>query len=113
MPSDLAAVLNRAADLIEPPGAWTQGALARDATGSPVPVYEPSAVSFCVAGAVIRETNGCEMQSWSPIHRALATRDHRFTSASVWQDQHERTQAEAVQLLRDAARLAEHEETTR
>lgn len=114
MPADLAVVLNRAADLITPPGAWTQGSYARDAEGCPVPLDDPYAECFCVAGAIARFAKG---EDWADglqiVRRTLNTgRAVPFVSVSGWNDEAGRTQAEAVQLLRDAARLAEREGAT-
>lgn len=117
MPADLAVVLNRAADLITPPGAWTQGSNARDAEGCPVPLDDPYAECFCVAGAIARFAKG---EDWADglqiVRRTLNTGRVPFVSfvdsVSGWNDEPERTQAEAVQLLRDAARLAEREGAT-
>ncbi|MFA6031846.1 MAG: hypothetical protein WC889_02965, partial [Myxococcota bacterium] len=53
--SDLsvADVLERAADLIEPEGAWTQGESARDANGKPLKQgSDHNAVCWCVLGAI-------------------------------------------------------------
>jgi hypothetical protein len=50
-PSD---VLERAAALIEPPGAWTQGEYARNECGSPRAWDDPDAACFCARGAIYR-----------------------------------------------------------
>lgn len=111
MTSEIAGVLYRAADLIEPEGAWTQNRNARDAFGNAVLATDSSAVCWCAYGAVLRESN-YRMIGGRPYDRllqALRTREQRVMSVSMWNDAPERTQAEAVQLLRDAAKLAERE----
>lgn len=107
-------VLAAAADLLEKPGAWTQfdnpdeypdGETARDASGNSVPGDDPTAVCFCVFGAIERI---CP----SPLvgreaDRLLAASLGMSTGAIVdWNDAPERTQAEVVTALRQAARQA-------
>lgn len=44
-------VLKAMRALISDPARWTQDAWARDASGRPVMEFDPTAVSFCMAGA--------------------------------------------------------------
>ena len=117
MSSEIAGVLYRAADLIEPAGAWTQGEFARDAGGRACDAWSPNAACFCVHGARKAAAKGTG-PGWGTllgglagdfVRRALGVRTSWHVT--VWHDRPERTQAEAVQLLRDAAKLAEQEAT--
>lgn len=106
-----AEILAKAADLIEPEGAWTQGRLA---TSEPTDLYEldprsPYAHCFCAVGALCHVTNA---RNWSELPTAIdqiaveiAARAG-FTSLSDWNDALGRTQAEVVRALRDAAKAA-------
>lgn len=101
----VADVLERAADLIEPEGRWTQGALYRDRDGNPAGAMISNPICWCAVGAVIHVGGGlCELE--------LAEADLAETSPgalrplSSWNDAPERTQAEVVAKLRQAAALA-------
>lgn len=100
-------ILRKAADLIEPEGAWTQEAFARTKRGRPIGYGEAPAMCFCALGAMYRSSLAV------PLSLAEATRDYldRIVGSDVtgWNDAPERTQAEVVQALRDAASLAEAE----
>jgi len=104
----VAEILNRAADLLEKPGAWTQGAYARDALGVGVQsVFEMPADAgcFCIAGAVARA--GGPERMWGaliPVIDLLGL--ERADEAVQWNDDPRRTQAEVVAALREAARKA-------
>lgn len=102
-------VLSRAADLIEPEGAWCQRAFARTATAQPItytdyPHCRGEVVSRCINGAI------CEA---SP-DLATASKAQRYTARAVdvsawlpgWNDTPGRTQTEVVSALRKAADLA-------
>jgi hypothetical protein len=52
---EVLSVLKRARERLAKPGAWTQGELARDASGYGVPGYSASAVCWCALGAVEAE----------------------------------------------------------
>ena len=54
--NDASICLRRAAERLTKPHAWTQGAAARNARGLPVGFNDPSAVRWCLAGAVRKET---------------------------------------------------------
>jgi len=102
-PLTIAEVLTRAADLIEPEGAWLQGEMAEDADGFEVSAGEPTAVCWCIAGAIRR------VSSANPGLYGLARNlllDHIGESLVTWNDAPERTQAEVVAALRAAAEKA-------
>lgn len=115
----VADVLDRAADLIEPEGAWTQGESARDAKGAPLPKgSEPGAVCWCVLGAIGKVVGHPANILFGKAQKALgsvlpdditpmydADGDELPVEAS-WNDSPFRTQAEVVAKLREAASLA-------
>jgi hypothetical protein len=101
---EVAEILERAADLIEPEGRWTQGALAKSKTGRQVIPEGRSAVCWCVYGAIQRIT-GTPLGSralWDALKASVGT-----VNIASWNDTRGRTQAEAVAALREAAALAE------
>jgi hypothetical protein len=52
--SEVADILRAAADLLEPEGAWTRAALARDPRGRDVNYASPDACSWCAGGAILK-----------------------------------------------------------
>lgn len=97
-----AEVLGAAADLLEKPGAWTQGAHARNAAGAPMLVgSRMDAVCWCVLGALDRmaPTNNL----WDASVQAM---NEVVGHVADFNDAPERTQAEVVAALREAARQA-------
>lgn len=102
----VADVLERAADLIEPEGAWTQGCGSRDDSGANLDDAEPGeggpAVCFCAAEAIWRVN--ALYYGINPAHQFMM----RFVGGEIpkWNDAPERTQAEVVAKLREAAALA-------
>jgi len=111
----IAEVLTRAADLIEPEGAWTQGDTARDADGKPLPnSTEPAAVCWCVLGAIGKTVGGANRPMFSAARKALRAVlpedieqiDEDLPDEANWNDAPERTQAEVVAALRAAAEKA-------
>ena len=104
----VAAVLNAAADLLEKPGAWTQGEMARDESGSGVEERDPKAQCWCVIGAVARATT--DLTGWvsntyveARTTLALAVGTDADGGIPDWNDTPGRTQAEVVKALRHAA----------
>ncbi len=95
-------ILDSAADLIAKPGAWTQGAYGRDADGAPPRVFEDS-VCFCAIGALARVWGVSPDEAHD---REQGMRWPGFNSLGLWNDDPERTQAEVVQKLREAAAKA-------
>jgi hypothetical protein len=100
-------VLERAAALIEPEGAWTQRAYARNALGKVVSSDDADAVCWCAFGAVNRVRR--------PHHVAPSGfLDDLFERANgsafeKLNDTRGRTQAEVIAALRKAAELARSE----
>lgn len=106
----VADVLDRAADLIEPEGAWTQGALVRDRQGNALRVSDKGRSCYCMAGALVA-AGGPWSAAWSFLDNILPEqRDSNRTAA--FNDAPERTQAEVVEKLREAASLARPEDLT-
>lgn len=103
----VAEILSKAADLIQPKGAWLQGALAKMANGlEPRRITDPSAVSFCALGALIHAAGphyGDYVAARDCLHRSLGRSIVDFNNAP------ERTRVEVVTALRDAAALARAE----
>lgn len=102
--ASVAEVLEKAADLIEPEGAWTQGQLARGKSGRAVDEFGSHAARFCAYGAICRVTryNAPHVDAIGTLQRAIG----RDRSITRWNDQRDRTQAEVVSKLRDAAAIA-------
>jgi hypothetical protein len=94
--SDIADILDRAADLIEPDGAWAQAERTRF-SGSP----------YCIGSAALRIADDAE-QDFGPVRDALFNALSVTTVVALigWNDAPERTQAEAVAALRKAAAVA-------
>jgi hypothetical protein len=100
-------ILSKAADLIEPEGAWTQGAYSKDRRGNPCPLSLRS-VCWCAEGAIAAISRA----DHEVTHNALTfLRKQIGTRASIaWNDAPERTQAEVVSALRKSASLAKEQE---
>lgn len=98
----VADILERAADLIEPEGAWIRGASARDQDGRRTIPSDPTATCFCASGAICRIAEDYEEQ------QAATKFVNRLLRAKVWNwnDRARRTQAEVVAKLREAAQVA-------
>jgi hypothetical protein len=84
------------------PEAWTQGAFARDAAGDDLirPV-DRDAVCWCVSGALYKFAMGSEetrRAAWGRLHTAVGT------MVTVFNDAPDRTVADVVAKLREAAR---------
>jgi len=96
----VAEVLDRAADLIEPAGAWTQGKW-----GSPE-------TCMCAEGAIFAACEASPMYDRNRIPGAIGVLTSmlpaipRGNPIAFWNDDPERTQAEVVAKLREAAALA-------
>jgi len=101
-------VLNKAADLLEKPGAWTQGALARLSDGTPVYSRSLSQAScYCMAGA-LWVANGFRF----PDEAFDALPEGPRGATGSWNDAPGRTQSEVVEALRAAAKAAGDKPTT-
>lgn len=108
---DVADILDRAADLIEPEGRWMQRHAGRDAKGRIVdPDRIDAAVCFCAVGAIWKAVGGMTDankrfvidECFPPVHRAI----RRERGIGTWNDHPKRTQAQVVAKLREAAALA-------
>lgn len=97
-------ILFKAADLIEPEGAWTQGALARGADGEPVEPEDRDATCWCISGALMRLSDGQFYELIKPVERVIGGR-----IIPAWNDTKGRTQAEVVAKLREAATKAQEQ----
>lgn len=100
----VAEVLSRAADLIEPEGKWTQGCLFRDAEGKGLRPSDSGKSCFCMAGALV-QIGGPWASAWNFLDDALPKVGFG-NRTGAWNDAPERTQAEVVAKLREAAELA-------
>lgn len=105
---DIHDILERAADLIEPEGAWTQGDTARDENGVALGIgTEPQAVCWCILGAIAKVSG----MGWSDASQFIAKMYPDDPGADIpgvasWNDAPERTQVEVVAKLREAAAIA-------
>lgn len=101
----VAEALRKAADLIEPKGAWSRGTRFRNSRGVPLSSWEdPSAaVCYCAEGAIEAATG----VRYSDAHRAFNTyleaKCRPGIQIWVWNDALSRTQSEVVAALRDCA----------
>lgn len=96
-----AAIFERAADLCE--RGWTQGALARDASGNECPPGSKDAVCWCLEGAI--EAAAGRADRWVAFDAFIEHGYYGYTEDAPhdWNDAEERTQAEVVASLRAAA----------
>jgi hypothetical protein len=114
----IADVLERAADLIEPEGRWTQGAFSRNADGSADLDEDETAASnpvcWCALGA-IAEVAGADVtrlltfaSTNTEVQAKAALYLSRHLNALVedWNDNPDRAHSEVVAKLREAAALA-------
>lgn len=96
----MARILRKAAALIEPPGRWTQGWLARNRHGEGVAPNSSSAVCWCARGAIERYRGGVATEE--ALEAQIGT-----LAIGAWNDDTQRTQDEVVAALRAAADEAE------
>lgn len=104
-------VLNAAADLIEPEGAWFKGNMAANARGEEYDdAYEsvaPDAVCFCAIGAIERVTGGGLLEARAIAYLGKVVEERAGISIIPdWNDAPERTQHEVVAVFREAAKRA-------
>lgn len=97
-------ILNAAADLLEKPGAWTQGTFARSEDGQRVDMWSQEAKCFCVGAAIQRIEGRHRYGAWNRFDGL--TRQRGFRHMAEWNDDPKRTQAEVVATLRQAAERA-------
>lgn len=105
----LSTILERAAELIEPAGKWaSMGGMAQSAKnshGNGVDPRSAEAECWCVYGAIVRAASDLHLGGMYSACDALDL--HLGTDARGtirWNDSQGRTQTEAVQALREAAR---------
>lgn len=103
-PTTIADVLDAAADLIEPEGAWTTETVASTADGNSVLSDNPQAVCFCAMGAIFR--CGGDPVGADKFFGGTICPGGGWGHIGPWNDAPERTQAEVVAKLREAAALA-------
>lgn len=100
--ADIADILERAADLIEPEGAWTTEADARDAVGMETGIFDGDASCFCMAGAIWHVAEpGDRWRAMEFVREHLGVEE-----VMDFNDEEGRTQAEVVTALREAAAKA-------
>lgn len=100
---EVADVLERAADLIAKPGAWTQGYYGLTDSGAYADTPR-DAVCFCALGAIKAAQHAVEFDA--EIDDAERFFRNFNGSITSWNDAPERTQAEVVAALRQAATAA-------
>lgn len=101
----VADILDAAADLIEPEGAWTQGAFARHRSGNPIGPLESNAACWCASGAIQRADSRRRFSpAWEDFNDYAVSLG--FLHMAAFNDAPERTQAEVVAALRAAAEKA-------
>ena len=100
---NIARILNAAADLIEPQGAWTQGCFARHSNDNPVGPLEPEARCWCVSGAIQRASGATRWNAWNAFD--AYTRKKGYRHMADFNDT--ATQGEVVQALRFVAKANE------
>jgi len=118
-PLSVADVLERAADRLEQPYAWTQGAFSRNADGSADLDEDGLAASnpvcWCAMGSIAQTVGVDPLAPWVWSSTSVQGDAYRFLSGHLgidvadWNDAPERTQAEVVAKLREAAAIARTE----
>jgi hypothetical protein len=101
-------ILEKAADLIEPEGCWTQGAFARDLGGDNTTAQDINAACWCAIGAVIRVTEGRPFLGATALRFLASTLEN--ACIPEWNDDLRRTQSEVVSAFRKSASLAKEQE---
>jgi hypothetical protein len=96
-------ILDLAADLIEPPGAWTRGGT-RVAGGRTTWSEDPRAVSWCAISAISRVAGGWATDAAGQARACLRRVVGVEAELGVWNDDPARTQPEVVAMLREAAK---------
>lgn len=102
-------ILERAADLIEPEGRWTQDEFVRNlsgACGDELGPWPRGKLCFCVLGAISRANHDQLVgeMTFAPVVQAMGLKfAHELAR---WNDAPGRTQAEVVAKLREAAAKA-------
>lgn len=109
---NVADVLDAAADLLEKPGAWTQGASARDRSGNPVLPSSEAAICFCAWGAIAKASGDFTAEDRRPLRMLTKPWGKPSTPDVIgaWNDAPGRTQKQVVAKLRFSAALARQEQ---
>lgn len=95
---NLSVIYDRAADIIEPQGCWTQRVAARGRTNRPTSATSPRAVCWCMLGAIDRAAGG-DFDAEKEARYRLWADGH----GTRWNDARHHTQAEVVAVLRAKA----------
>jgi hypothetical protein len=102
-----AEILRGAAEMLAAPGAWTQGAWARDAAGRRLMPFEDAATCWCARGALWRcAADGRHGVSYMAAQYALARvvpGRNTLSSIAIWQDAPGRTVEEVRAAMLEAA----------
>jgi len=108
-PQAVADVLDAAADLLEKPGAWTQGDYARNRFGGKLgDGRKPEATCWCAIGALEKVTGSLIGNHYAaPLIEVIGGNGR----IDQWNDAPGRTQSEVVAALRAAATSARQGET--
>lgn len=97
-------ILMAARELISTPATWTQGTNARTALGSSVPYDHPTAVCFCLYGAVCRVGSADEVgDAWEYLE-SLIEQGGAFETVSEFNDCS--AHSDVLHLIDDAIDLA-------
>lgn len=114
-PQTVADVLDAAANIIEPEGAWTRGTYAADRCNDSVDTLSSDAKCFCAMGAVYRAVEASSIYKTGPIVLVGDVRRYLYNflgcSAASFNDHPDRKQSEVVAALRAAATSARQGET--
>ncbi len=108
---DLINVLKGAQGRLARPECWTQGSAARDVLGRKVDFRDPTAVCFCLLGAIWAECDDGYKHDYDDVFRdLLRTAEPAIGpshSVADWQDMPERTHQEVLSVLSRAIKIAE------
>lgn len=90
-------------ELLSDPSRWTKGATARNSIGNIVSSYDPTAVCFCLIGAIFRIYPDDYPNAFNErvaIHKQL---EGRLSNHDIvgWNDAPERTHEEVLALLKE------------
>lgn len=99
-------ILDAAADLIEPPGTWVQGAFATNKEGLLVFVSSKEAHAFCMVGA-LQKITGTAPSTYFPAITYLV--NNLPCTGIEFNENPDRTQEEVVSKLREVAQKYRNE----
>ena len=93
-------ILIKAKELISQPGAWTQGEIARDASGNLTEVLGEDATCFCTLGAIYKAAHDLD----APNDEDLKAINHMrkvldYPLIATWNDNIYRTQEDVIALF--------------